>query len=388
MSTRSSPRSPSATDPLARVRSTAFIVLAAIAILLLAGRAAVTIRDADIADFRCFYEAGRLVRSGLDPYDRATWAAAVYTDPGRVPHCARTFVYPMPSAMAMTPISLLPEPVALAAWEIVLLASVLAGIALLARTWPVIDPRPLLLVALWSQPMFSAIANAQFGPVIFLALAALAYAASRGSRGVWLASWTALLVKPHITFLVVVATPLLRRAGSVRGAVIVALTVAVASVLLAPRWPLEYVNELFGQQLALDPGLGTLWTMAGDLGLPTIIGGLVAIVAAAAFVASIPRPIQMWPPQTLVAILVAASFIVTPYVRPHDLIALALCWAATLAGTGSRRVLVVGVVMVGLVLPWVVTGLTLAGLPLSSYVAVPLATAALLALALRPAGSG
>lgn len=169
---------------------------------------------------------------------------------------------------------------------------------------------------------------------------------------------------------------------------IVALTVAVASVLLAPRWPLEYVNELFGQQLALDPGLGTLWTMAGDLGLPTIIGGLVAIVAAAAFVASIPRPIQMWPPQTLVAILVAASFIVTPYVRPHDLIALALCWAATLAGTGSRRVLVVGVVMVGLVLPWVVTGLTLAGLPLSSYVAVPLATAALLALALRPAGSG
>jgi hypothetical protein len=363
-----------------------FVVLTAIAILLLGGRAAVTIRDADIADFRCFYEAGRLVRSGLDPYDRATWTLAVYTDPGRVPHCARTFVYPMPTAMAMSPISLLPEPIALGAWEIVLLGSLLGGIALLARTWPALDVRPLVLVALWSQPMFSAVANAQFGPVIFLALAALAYAASRGSRGVWLASWTTLLVKPHITFLVLATTPLLRRVGSVKGAGIVALTVAVASVLLAPRWPLEYLNELFGQQLALDEGLGTLWTISSDLGLPTIVGGIVAIVVAIVFVASIPRPIRA--PENLVAVLVAASFIVTPYARPHDLIALTPCWAATLAAVGSRRVFFVGVVLVGLVLPWVITGLTLGGLPLSLYVLVPLATAGLLALALRREASG
>ena len=341
-------------------------------------------RDADINDFRCFYEAGRLVRSGLDPYDRATWAAAVYTDPGRVPHCARTFVYPMPTAMAMAPISLLPEPVALAAWEAVLLASVLAGMALVGRAWPAVDPRRLVLVALWSQPMYSAIANTQFGPVIFLAVAALAYAAAQGRRGLWLASWTAMLVKPHITFLVLATTPFLRRTGSFVAAVIVAVAVAATSVVLVQRWPLEYVNELFGQELAQDAGLGTLWTAAADLGLPALVGGLLAIAAAVLFVASVPRPTR--PPQTLVAVLVAASFLVTPYARPHDFVALAPCWAATLAA--SRGSLFGGVIAVGLILPWAITALTVAGLPPSSHVLVPLATAGLLALALRREASG
>src|SRR5205814_3910366 len=50
---------------LARASNLVFIVLVACALLLLAGRAAVTVRDAELSDFRCFYEAGRLVRIGL-----------------------------------------------------------------------------------------------------------------------------------------------------------------------------------------------------------------------------------------------------------------------------------------------------------------------------------
>ena len=51
-----------------------FAVLVAGAVLALGARAAVTVRDADISDFRCFYEAGRLVAAGSDPYDRTAWA--------------------------------------------------------------------------------------------------------------------------------------------------------------------------------------------------------------------------------------------------------------------------------------------------------------------------
>ena len=78
-----------------------FAVLVAGAVLALGARAAVTVRDADISDFRCFYEAGRLVAAGSDPYDRTAWAAAAYTDPDRRPHCARTFIYPLWTAVAM-----------------------------------------------------------------------------------------------------------------------------------------------------------------------------------------------------------------------------------------------------------------------------------------------
>src|SRR5919201_3884737 len=97
-----------------RWRRVLFIAVVSCALLLLAGRAALTVRDAAMSDFRCFYEGGRLVRLGLDPYDRATWAAATGVDVEPHPPCAETFYYPLWTAMAMVPLSELSERDALA----------------------------------------------------------------------------------------------------------------------------------------------------------------------------------------------------------------------------------------------------------------------------------
>ena len=372
-----------------RPSSLLFVVLVACALLLLAGRAAVTVRDADISDFRCFYEAGRLVAGGADPYDRSVWAEATITQPDRVPHCAKTFIYPLWTAVAMAPLSVLPERAALAVWEAVLFACALGAVALIARTWPMLGgPKLLLVTLLWSQPMFSAIGNAQFGPVILLCVAALGHALERGSARTVAASWWLLLLKPHITALVMAGALIAISRRTALALITGALVIAVATVVLDPTWPLDLIGEnLDQQQLLGDRGLGTLWTLSSDVGLPAFVGGGLGLLLIVGLAALLPR--RRLRPREIIVALVGASLLVTPYARPHDFVVLAPCWGAGLAAAkqahrGER--LAVATVATALVIPWVVTLLSLFGAPLSLYVLVSIATAALTVVAIRRAG--
>ena len=369
-------------------RGVLFVTLVAFAVLALGVRAAVTVRDADISDFRCFYEAGRIAAAGGDPYDRAAWAAAAYTDPVRTPHCAKTFIYPLWTAVAMAPLSVVPERTAVALWEAILFACTLGAIALISRTWAMLGGAKILLVILlWSQPMFSAIGNAQFGPVILLAAAAVAYALERRRAVILSAAWWLMLLKPHISALVMAGTLLLtsRRAAGVL--VAGAIAIGLATLVPIPTWPLALVREnLDQQQLLGDRGLGTLWTLASDLGLPAIAGGAVGLLTVLICAALLPR--RSLRPHEVVAALVAASLLLTPYARPHDLVVLAVCWGSGLAAAkdaepAARRPLITGVIAAGLVIPWLVTVLSLFGAPLSLYVTVSLATAAITVAAIR-----
>ena len=368
-----------------------FAGLVACAILLLVGRAAVTVRDAELSDFRCFYEGGRLVRLGLDPYDRATWASVLEADPERHPPCAETFYYPLWTAMAMVPLSVLPEPAALAAWEVVLFGCLLGGVALLARAWPMLGGHKLLLpILLWSQPTFSAIANAQLGPVVFFGLASLALALERGRERAAAVAWCILLIKPNIIPLALIGLPLLRSRRFAIAVVALGSLILLASLALVPSWPLDVLRVIFGQQLLVDRDLGTLSALAIVLGLPSFVGMLAAVLALVGFVALLPRrPLRG---RELVAVLAVASFLITPYARPHDEVVLAVCWAGALACAnifaGSvRTAMVAAVIGTGLILPWVITVLSLVGAPLAAHVLIPIATAALTAYALRKLGS-
>ncbi len=367
-----------------------FVVLVACAVLLLAGRAAITVRDAELSDFRCFYEAGRLVRGGLDPYDPALWATATKQDPTRLPPCPDTFAYPLWTAMAMAPLSVLSEPAALATWEVVLFASLVGGVAMLARAWPMLGGTKLLLpILLWSQPVFSAVANAQLGPIVFVGLAGLAFFLERGRERVGAAAWCLLLIKPNIVAIALVGVPLFRSRRFASYVVLFGTAILLLSLALVPTWPVDVLRVIFGQQLLADRDLGTLSALAIVFGLPSAVGIAAAVMTLVAFVAVLPR--RQLRPREIVAVLAAASFLVTPYARPHDEVALAVCWASALALASMvegavRSALVFAVVGVALVLPWILTVLSLLGVPLALHVLVTLATAVLTAYSLRRLG--
>jgi hypothetical protein len=373
-----------------RAASLLFVGLVAGAILLLTARALVTVRDAELSDFRCFYEAARLVRTGFDPYDPAIWAGATKTDPTRHPPCPDTFAYPLWTPMAMAPLSLLSEPDALGAWEVVLFASLVGGVAMLARAWPMLGgTRVLLPTLLWSQPAFSAIANAQLGPVVFVGLAGLALLLERGRTRAAALAWCLLLIKPNIVVITLLGVPLFRSRRFAGYVVAFGSLILLLSLLLVPTWPVDVVREILGQQLLADVGLGTMSALAITLGLPSAVGVAAAVATCVVFVAVLPR--RRLRPRELVAVLAAASFLLTPYSRPHDEVALAVCWASALAlanvaDGGLRRAMVYAVIGVAFVLPWVLTLMSLLGAPLAAHVLVTLATAALTVYALRRLG--
>ena len=346
-----------------------------------------TVRDAELSDFRCFYEAGRLVRGGLDPYDPAIWATATKQDPTRLPPCPDTFAYPLWTAMAMAPLSVLTEPAALGTWEVVLLASLVGGVVMLARAWPMLGGAKLLLpIVLWSQPAFSAIANAQMGPVVFVGLAAMALSLERGRERIGAAAWCLLLIKPNIVVIALLGVPLFRSRRFVAYVVAFASAILLLSLFIVPTWPIDVLRVIFGQQLLADRDLGTLSALAIVVGLPSAVGVAAAVVTLVLFVALLPR--RTLRAREVVAVLAAASFLVTPYARPHDEVALAVCWAsalalATVTQGALRSAMVAAVIGIALVLPWMLTLLSLFGFPLAAHILVTLATAALTAYSLR-----
>ena len=292
--------------------------------------------------------------------------------------------------MAMAPLSVITEPAALGAWEVVLFASLVGGVAMLARAWPMLGGTKLFLpILLWSQPAFSAIANAQLGPVVFVGLAALAFLLERGRQRAGAAAWCLLLMKPNIVAIALIGVPLFRSRRFAAYVVLFGSGILLLSLAVVPTWPINVARVILGQQLLADRDLGTLSAFAIVLGLPSAVGVAAAVLTCVLFVAVLPR--RRLRPRELVAVLAAASFLVTPYARPHDEVALAVCWASALALAsiveGRLRLAMVGAVIgVALVLPWVLTDLSLLGAPLAAHVLVTLTTAALTAYALRRLG--
>jgi hypothetical protein len=160
-----------------------------------------------------------------------------------------------------------------------------------------------------------------------------------------------------------------------------------AAYAVVPTWPVDAVRVILGQRLLIDLGLATLWSLAIAVGLSSVIGTVAALLAWILFMAAMPR--RQLAPRELVAAAAAASFLITPYARPHDAVALAVCWAgalasARLASPRIRASIVAAVIVVALVLPWSVVALSRPlGLPGAAQVIVILATSALTAFAMR-----
>jgi hypothetical protein len=110
-------------------------------------------------DFKVFWEAGRAVLAGHNPYPHANTALLAQ---------GRSFVYPAPAAVLMVPLAWLPFSVAAALWTVVLLASIPAALLLLGvRDWRC---HGAALLTIWT---LNGIYVGSVSPILFLGLAAL-----------------------------------------------------------------------------------------------------------------------------------------------------------------------------------------------------------------------
>ncbi len=110
-------------------------------------------------DFKIFWEAGRAVLAGSNPYPHANTALLAQ---------GHSFVYPAPAAVLMVPLASLPYGVAAAVWTVLLLASVPGALLLLGvRDWRC---HGAALLTIWAA---NGISTGSISPLLLLGLAAL-----------------------------------------------------------------------------------------------------------------------------------------------------------------------------------------------------------------------
>jgi len=323
-----------------RLRLVAVAVLAGLAIgfitLLTTSTGLRTIRGGRIGgDFPAFYGAARIVRGGgtsslYDAHAQETAERDLFPSgiQGRLP-----FPYPPFVALAYVPFTWMPFKWAFAVHALFMTGCVLAALAMMRSSMPVLGSHALVVTAatLGFFPIFRALFGGQNTPLSLLCAAGAAAAAARGrnlAAGVWTGVW---LFKPQLALLVAV-TLLLRstnRRRYVIGLGLVGSAYYLVGVALAgwtwPVWWLQHGAVPFAlEDVRVDRGNGIsfVW-LATEAGVGPL--GWMAAVSTAAFVfwTTWRRRLAAFPATALGA---GAAVLISPYALYYDggLAALAL----------------------------------------------------------------
>lgn len=194
---------------------------------------------------------------GISPYDQAVSSAAqeaIYGRPAN-PQWGEDlahFAYPLPVAMLLAPLGLLPFPLARAIWMTILLTSLLAIAvmgALIAKWKPGRSVAiTLALFAVFWYPGFRAVILGQFAVVnaVFMIAALLAVQRERDrAAGILLGLST---LKPQMSVLLIPFVILwaiwAKRYSVIRWALGSVFVIYGASLILLPRWPSEWLSTL------------------------------------------------------------------------------------------------------------------------------------------------
>jgi hypothetical protein len=347
-----------------------------------------------LMDPHYFWLGARILSQGGDPYDTATWDAAVRASFAQFgaalpPPWPAEFRYPLWTAIAVLPLAALSLQAATAVWQVLLISGTVAGAALALRASgaPTRTLPLFLTLVLASQPFLFTVIVGQFGGLLLFAIGAYAYAAGSGRQVASGLALAVLSLKPHVTAVLVplaVADIVVQRQWRALAAAAGAVALLVAaSLALHPRWPLEWFALLTGPAA---PGnganlIGVLATLGVDRAWALV--AIVFVLAAAAGLLAISRRA----PIDVVAVGACASLLVTPYSGSHDHLILGAAWARTYAiamgsPPGPKALLLGGLLLVVSFLPWVLYAFALRNRPDEALNGVvPLAALAILGLA-------
>jgi glycosyl transferase family 87 len=349
-------------------------------------------------DFRCFYTAAQMVRENADPYDQVSWSertgAPARDNAGNLRRspCPGRFAYPLWTPAVFVPLTLLPATTAAAIWQLILVAGTAAGAVLI---WRAAATGPALVfgaLVLTSQPFWFTLETAQLGGLLVALIGLLLWSAAKrhAVAGIPLAL---LVLKPHVTFLVLGAATLWLarhvRKAALAGAGL-GLALLVLSLAIRPDWIGAWLLEISGpERSAITNNHTTLWHIASLIGAPTwaaifVIGPLVFVL-----VREIAR--DEVPLIDLVAVAAVTGLLISPYQGSYDQLIVVVAWGRALAlgltlGGAFRPVFLVGVVAAASVVPWTLYAISLQSRPDETLNALALVTTSLvLYAALRTA---
>lgn len=344
-------------------------------------------------DFMCFWSGSAVVLRGADPYEPATWSAAVdglfpnWLGLSRRPPCPGSYAYPLWTAVATLPLGMLPLQVAALVWMVLLVGGIAAGLLLLARAAGLSFDRTLFLVAvtLASQPAWLTALTSQYGGLDLLGLGLLSLDRTARRPAPFALGTGLLLLKPHIAPVVVLERARAATPRALATALAGVLAIILVSVVVRPTWPIEWLDELIGHRSTVAATSATLYGLTTWLTGEPWRGVAVALLATGAFVLALfGRHVS--DALDRVAIALTISLLLVPYLSSGDPIVLAVVWCAVLRRAGPRPIgTAIALIVVADVVPWLLYAAREAASPpgdIRNAIELPIA-AALLAVALR-----
>ncbi len=285
-------------------------------------------------DFGAYWQAGHMVLSGQDVYDRTQWIA-VRELMGTALHSEPTFQYPLPLAIFFALLAWLPIQTAYTLWIFLTQVAVLTSIVILLDLYPAKSGYlELLAIAgiFFFRPMFSILNS---GQILGLLLLLVSVSIRLFASGRWFSGGFVLAVlslKPSVGFPILLLSGLWllsrKQWKGIGGLLAGGLTLVLIGALVNPRWLIDYINiggYSFWKYYGVNP---TLWGIVDKIfkidSLSVAIGlvGVAAVFAMEAYL--------FWRNKSNVeafpafASIVPAALFVAPYLWHHDQILLTI----------------------------------------------------------------
>lgn len=285
-------------------------------------------------DFGAYWQAGHMILSGQDVYDRTQWIA-VRELMGTALHSEPTFQYPLPLAIFFSLIAWLPIQTAYTLWIFLTQVAVLTSIIILLNLYAAKSGYlELLAIAgiFFFRPMFSILNSGQILGVLLLlvSVSIRLFTSDRWFLGGFVLA--VLSLKPSVGF------PILLLAGlwllsrkqwkGIWGLISGGFTLILIGALVNPDWLIDYINiggYSFWKYYGVNP---TLWGIVDQIFKIDSVSVTIGLVCVAAVFAM--EAYLFWRNKSNVdalpafASIVSAALFVAPYLWHHDQILLAI----------------------------------------------------------------
>jgi len=281
-------------------------------------------------DFFTFYLASRMISDGDDPYDPSSWVEGhkEYS----VDFVANdTFLYPLPLAIFLSPLSLLSLWDAYRFWFLVSIISLITSLVLLIRSefksLPISRTIPLLVGIFLFRGTITSLLFGQISPFLLLLIATSLYLVSINNWLLASVTLSTLVLKPNIggPFLAILAVLffIYQNWKALLGLLAGSLTIFLIGSIYSPNWIYNFI------QISLAKGsrnLGfapTLWGVSGALcsrkeECALVLGAFFSLFIIAFVISLFLRSKSNIANPSLISISLCSATIVTPYLWSYD----------------------------------------------------------------------
>jgi hypothetical protein len=287
-------------------------------------------------DFSSFWMAGKLILQGKNPYDIVAWGEGFQRfELGFL--LTPVFLYPLPLALLMTPLSLMPFYSAYIIWVALTQLTIIACLVILLTMENNLRRKfffiPLFIGIMFFRPTILTLTQGQVSGLFLFVLVWIAFLWQK-RKWFWGGFLLGLLaLKPNLGIIIIVLVAiwllLNKNWRALCGTLISGIIALIAGLIYNPAWVVQYLHVGSNKLVETFGGSPTVWGLGAlishnQITATLIIGSLAGLLVLFGFFRVLLYSHATMRPVDVVALAVSVTLLVTPYTWTYDQLLLIL----------------------------------------------------------------